>query len=200
MVRASEELLQDSVNIASALQNSLASALALEVDRAALFGDGSNAEPRGMDTFAAINTIDMGTDGAVLADYTPILDSIMAMQNDNGGQATAAIMSPRSLRAFNGLTDTTGQPLMRPNSIERLPFLETTQIPIDQTQGTANDASTIFLGNFEDLIIGFRSRLRIKVLNELFGENLQVGFVAHLRCDVQAWHEESFAKIVGITP
>jgi len=200
MVKVSEELLQDSVNIESALQNSLAQALALEVDRAALLGDGTNTSPTGLDNYADVNTISMGTDGGQLSDYTPLLDSIMEMQNDNGGETTAAIMAPRTLRGFSGLTDTTGQPLQRPNSIGNLPFYQTTQIPVDQTQGSATNASTIFLGNFEDLIIGFRQRLRIEVLNQLFRENLQIGFVAHMRLDVQAWREESFAKIIGITP
>ena len=199
-VKVSEELLQDSVNIGSALQNSLSQALALEVDRAALLGSGSSNQPTGLDNFSSINTESMGTNGAALTDYSNVLDAIQAMQEDNAGETTALIMAPRTLRTYNGLVDTTGQPLRRPNSIANLPFLETTQIPIDQTQGTATDASTVFLGNFGDLIIGFRQRLRIEILKELYRANLQVGFLAHLRCDVQAWHEESFARIIGITP
>ena len=199
-VKVSEELLQDSVNIETALQNSLSNALALEVDRAALFGSGSSNQPLGLFNMPGLQSVSMGTNGAAIADYSNVLDAIQDLQEANAGEVSAAIMAPRTWRQFAGLVDSTGQPLMRPKAIESLAFLETTQVPTDQTQGTANDASTILLGNYSGLVLGFRQRLRIEVLRELYRGNLQVGFLAHLRMDVQAWHEESFAKIVGITP
>lgn len=199
-VIVSEELLQDSVNIESALQNALSNALALEVDRAALFGSGTAPQPLGLFNMAGINTVSMGTNGAAITDYAPVLDAVEDLQEANAGEVSAAIMAPRTLRTFNGLTDTTGQPLRRPQSLDGLPMLETTQVPTDQTQGTADNASSILLGDFSGLVLGFRQRLRIEVLRELHRGNLQVGFIAHLRMDVQAWHEESFARITGVIP
>lgn len=199
-VKVSEELLQDSVNIEQALQDSLANALALEVDRAALFGSGSSNEPTGLFNMANVNNVSMGTNGAAIADYSPFLDAIEQLQEQNAGDVTASIMAPRTWRSFSGLTDSTGQPLRRPQAIDTLPMLQTTQVPTDQTQGTATDASCILLGDFSGLVLGFRQRLRIEVLKELHRSNLQVGFLAHLRMDVQAWHEEAFAKITGVVP
>lgn len=200
MVRVSQELLDDSVNIGAALQKSLARAMALELDRVALLGTGAANEPLGVVNLPNINTVSMGNNGAAVTDYTNILDAILAMHEDNAGDPTAAIMAPRTLRAYNGLEDTTGQPLMRPKSIENLPFLATTQLPITETQGSANNASSVVLGNFNELVIGMRNNLHIEVLKERFREYYQVGFLAAMRVDVQAWHDESFAKIVGIIP
>ncbi|MBA3483493.1 MAG: phage major capsid protein [Pirellulales bacterium] len=200
MVRVSQELLDDSVNIGAALQKSLARAMALEVDRVALLGTGAANEPLGVLNLAGINSVSMGANGAAVTDYTDILDAILAMQEDNAGEPTAAIMAPRTIRAYNGLVDTTGQPMMRPKSIENLPFLETTQMSITQTQGSASNASSVVLGNFSELVIGMRNQLRIEVLKERYREYYQVAFLAAMRVDVQAWHDESFAKIVGIIP
>ena len=45
-----------------------------------------------------------------------------------------------------------------------------------------------------------RSQLTLQILQERYGEFNQVGFLVTLRADVGAWHEESFAKVVGIIP
>ena len=200
LVKVSEELLQDSVNVEEALETSLAAALANEVDRVALLGDADSQEPVGISFMENVNEVSMGTNGAALSDYSKILDGIKLMQDDNAGETSAAIMAPRTWRTFAGFVDSTGQPLRRPQAIENLRFLETSQVPIDQTPGTANEASTSYLGDLPTLGVGFRSRLKIEVLRERYRENLQVGFLAHLRADIAAFHEEALARIVGITP
>ena len=69
-----------------------------------------------------------------------------------------------------------------------------------QIEGTANNASTIVLGDFTQMMLGVRSELRIEVLREKYADTLQYGFIAHLRFDVQLAHAQSFAKLIGITP
>jgi len=201
LFRASQELLEDSVNIEQAINTSLAQSLANEVDRVALLGSGSGSEPTGMASMSGgINELSMGTNGAAISDFTDVLDAVKLMQDDNAGDVGALIMAPRTHRVFAGLADTTGQPLRRPFSIENIPFLETSQVPIDQTQGTAGNASSIYLGDFADLVIGVRSRLQVEVLKERYADNMQVGFLIHLRADIQAWREQSLCRIVGIIP
>ena len=201
MIKMSRELLEDSLNAEAAVNTAIANALANEVDRVALLGSGAGNEPTGMANMSGgINEHSMATNGAAVADYTDLLDAIQLLQEDNAGGTTAAIMAPRTLRKYSGMVDTTGQPLNRPKLIENLPFLETTQVPVDQTQGTATDASSIFLGDFSDLVIGFRTRMTIQILKERYANTMEVGFLAYLRCDVHAWHEQSLARIVGITP
>ena len=128
------------------------------------------------------------------------LDAIQNMLTNNAGHPTAAIMAPRTLIGFEKLKDGNQLPLKRPKMIEELPFLDTTSVPIDDTQGTSSDASKIILGNFPEMIIGVRQELVIDVLKERYAEFHQIGFVAHLRADVHLIHEKSFAQIVGVTP
>lgn len=200
LVRVSEELLQDSINAGTALQTAIANALALEVDRACLFGTGASNQPTGLFTTSGINSVSMGTNGAAIDDYAPVLDACEDILEDNGELPTAAIMAPRTWRVFAGLADSTGQPLRRPEAIANLPFLESTQVPINQTQGTATDASCVLLGDFSQMVLGYRQTLRVEVLKERFRDTLEIGFLAHLRFDMQVWQAGAFAKIVGVIP
>ena len=111
------------------------------------------------------------------------------------------VMHSRTKRAYESLVDTTeANRRIPPAAVTELPRLVTTQIPIDQTQGSASNASSIFLGNFSELVVGMRAELRVEVLKERYSENYQFGFLAHLRADIQCWHAESFARIVGVIP
>jgi HK97 family phage major capsid protein len=56
MVKVSQELMDDSANIATERPRILAAALALELDCAALLGTGTAPEPRGVANTAGIGT------------------------------------------------------------------------------------------------------------------------------------------------
>ena len=200
LVKVSRELLDDSVNIGDALQAALIGALSVELDRAALFGSGAaNNQPVGLFTSAG-NSVSLGTNGAVMASYDPMLDALYELEADNVSSPTAAILNPRTGRTINKLKDTTGQPLMRPAALADLPMLSTTSVPIDQTQGTSSDCSTVFLGDFTQCIMGIRQELVIQRLDQTFAGNLQIGFLAYLRADVGFAPPNAFTKIIGIKP
>ena len=95
---------------------------------------------------------------------------------------------------------TDGQPLNRPAVLAPLPYLETIQVPIDQTQGTETDASSVIVGDFTQMMLGLRSTMRIEILRELYAEPMEFGFIAHLRADVAIAQPKAFTKIVGIIP
>jgi HK97 family phage major capsid protein len=200
LVKCSRELIEDSVNLEEALRNAFAQAMALEIDRVALLGTGTPPEPGGIFTTANVNSVSMGTNGAQLTNWDNVLDALYEIELDNGGTVTALAMHPRTWRTIQKFKDSTNQPLLPPPGVAEIPMLRTTQIPITQTQGTSNDCSSIIGGNFEQLMIGVRSELSIQLLRELYAENGQFGFVAHLRADVQLAHPESFVKLIGIKP
>jgi HK97 family phage major capsid protein len=198
IVKASVELLQDSVNIEAALNNALAQALAREIDRVAMFGSGTAPEPRGVYTTAGISTISMGTNGAAIGNYDPIVDAVTALASANAPAPTAAIMAPRTFGSLSKVKDSTGQPITAPAIVSGLPMLRTTAVPINQTQGTSTIASSILVGDFSNLLIGVRQSLRIELLRGPFMDRLQVGFLAHLRADVAVAQPAAFCRIVGV--
>lgn len=200
LVKASWEVLADSLNIEQALETALIGALSAELDRASLFGAGSATEPLGLFGTTNVGSVSLGTNGAQLTNWDPFVDGLYEIELDNAGPATAAIYHPRTARTLRKLKDTTNQPLLPPQEVSDLKRLVTTSVPINQTQGTETAASTILLGDFTQGILGIRESLNIQRLDQLYAGNGQVGFIAHLRADVGFAHPESFAKIIGVKP
>jgi HK97 family phage major capsid protein len=73
-------------------------------------------------------------------------------------------------------------------------------MPINETQGTSNNASSIILGDFAQVMIGLRTDLQIQVLQERFAEVGQIGFIAWMRADVALARPAALARIAGIIP
>lgn len=200
IVKVSAELLADSVNLEDALLNAFAGSMAGELDRVALFGSGTAPEPLGLVNNPNVGQVSMGTDGAPITDYLPMLDALHDLKVANADDPTAMVMAPRTWRQVAGLADTTGQPLNPPPAVSQVPMLTSTAVPLDDTQGTSTDASPMIVGDFSQLLIGIRTQLRIRVLQESFASNNQIGFLADLRADVAVAQPGAFSVIEGITP
>jgi HK97 family phage major capsid protein len=200
LVKVSRELLEDSVNVTAMLERAFTQSMAVEFDRAALFGTGDSDDPEGVTNMTGIGSVEMAENGAALSGWDKVSDTIYELEVDNAGSPTAMIFHPRTGNTIRKLKDGEGNPLTMPTDIAAIPRLPTTSVPIDETQGTAENASSIVMGHFPELLIGLRSQLRIEILKERYGEYLQYGFLCHMRGDVQAAHVESFAVLKGITP
>lgn len=200
IVKVSRELLQDSVNVGEILENALAQAMALEMDRAAIWGSGASNQPTGVVNTAGINTVSMGTDGAALTDYDPLIDAIYELHADNVPNPTAGIHHPRTGRELAKLKDADGNPLGVPGMVSNIPLLATTAAPIDDTQGTATDASSIVYGDFRQMFLGMRESINIMVLDQLYAEDGQIGLAVHARMDVQLAQPKAFCELAGIIP
>lgn len=196
----SAEVLADSLNIEAALRTALAGAFAVEVDRVALAGSGTAPEPEGVANVPGIASIGMATNGAALANYSKILQAFQAIADSNGPEPTAMIMAPRTRYALAGLTASDGQPLNAPKLIADVPQYDTTNLPVNETHGTATNASRLIVGDFSQLLIGVRQGLRIEVLRHTLADSLTYTFVAHLRLDIGVAQPNAFAQVTGITP
>jgi len=71
-------------------------------------------------------------------------------------------------------------------------------MPINEVQGGASTASSVFLGDWSEMMLGFRTEMQVEVARELFRGNYQYGFFGHLRMDMQLTHPESFGRLIGI--
>lgn len=196
----SRELLEDTPNMDAQLRATMAAGFARGLDQAVFYGTGQNNQPLGLDATPGLQITSMGTNGGQLTSYAPFLDAVLALQTVNEGAVSAIVLAPRSNRAIAGLVDGQGQPLQPPPILANVPILATMGIPVNQTQGTSNVASSAFLGDFSQVLVGIRTQLQITVLNERFAEYGQVGFVGWLRADVQVARPAALAKITGIKP
>lgn len=200
LVKASRELLEDSVNVEQAIMMVLAAAIGNEIDRVSLLGSGVAPEPTGILNSTGVNVVDMGTDGAALSRYSNLLAAHQLIADGNCSDPTAAIMSNRERFAYADMVDASAQPLNRPGLIKELPFLGTTKLPVDLTHGGATNASNMYLGDFSQLMFGIRSGLRIEVLKERFAETMQIGFLCHIRMDIALAQPKAFTVIKGVIP
>lgn len=202
LVKVSRELIDDASNLSEALMQAFAGAMAAELDRVALEGTGVAPEPRGLfHTSATVDVlIDNAANGAIMTNFSPLLDLLMALQTFNAPAPTAMIMHPRTARTFNGWTTSFSEPISFPPAIADIPRLVTTNVSISQTQGTSTDATSIYMGHFPDLLFGMRQELRIELLRETFAGNLQYGFLAHLRADIGVARNAALGYVKGIIP
>ena len=197
VVKASLELLEDVPGMPGQIEQVLASAFALELDRAALFGSGVAPEPLGVFNAAGVTKTALGANGAALTNYDPLADlaARLAAKNYEPG---AYIAAPRSVAALGKLKDSTGQPLVAPAYVSG-PILPTGQVPVNQTQGTSGAiASSIFEGQWDQLGIGIRTEFRLVPLRERYMDTGQIGFVGWLRADVQVLRADAFEILTGV--
>jgi len=204
LVRVSRALLEDSPNIGQVIENQIGAALGLEIDRSSLLADGVNA-PKGLLHCADINTYSMGANGAALTNYDPFSYAVQYVSEDNG-EATAVIMAPRTGGSLDRLKEaTTNAPLTPPPSFQALTKFQTNQIPINQTQGTSHVASSAFVGDYKNIVIGMRKQLTLDVALSGVGSgavdvfsSVEALIRGYLRIDVAVLREDHFTWIKGI--
>jgi HK97 family phage major capsid protein len=200
LIKVNRELLEDGQNIDAQITGQLARAAAVAMDTAALVGSGASNQPLGLRGQSGIQAVSMGTNGAALTNWTKVLDAVQALEAANAGSINAMVMAPRTARVINGFVDTTNQPLQPPPRLASIPRLVSTAVPIDETQGSASNASSIFLGDFTQVIFGLRTDLTVTLLQERFADNGQFAFIAWMRFDVALARPAALARIAGIIP
>ena len=104
LTKVSRELLEDSINISTALPNIITSAMAAEMDRICLEGTGSAPQPRGIKNQSGIGTT---AHDAALTSYAPFLVAQTDILTNNAGPVNAIIMHPRDAGDLAALSDTT---------------------------------------------------------------------------------------------
>jgi len=200
--KVSRELLADSSNLRQALNQTIGASFARELDRSGMRGTGTAPQLRGLLNTAGIQAVTNGANGASLATlrFGNLLSGYQSIRGADAPAPTAAIMAPRSLVGFASLADTTNQPLRRPDLLQNLQMLDTSQIPVNLTVGTSNDATEIYLGDFRWCMFAFRENVSIQLATELFALTGEVGFVCHVRADFVALYPSAFAVITGVRP
>lgn len=205
VVRVSRDLVEDT-NIAGALSGAFASAFALKIDNAALYGAGSGGAPTGVKVDSNVTKTALGSgNGATPTDWGFLVDSVGRVRDANE-YPTAAIMADRTARVLAKLKDTTNQPLRAPEYLDGLERRTTSGVPVNLTVGTSNDTSDCFVADWSKLIIGVRTELVIEVLRERYMTNDaagspaggQYGFLAWWRGDIVLAQPKAFDVTTGI--
>lgn len=210
LIRVPWELGQDMTPEAAAIiEGALVRSLSAKLDLAALRGTGSQVivgtvtgqEPLGVRNQPGVTIQSLGVNGAPLVTYAPLIAGVGAVWAKNH-RPNAQLYSTRTALAIAGWTASDGQPLQPPPILADVRQLPTNQIPDTLTQGTSNDTSEIYTGDWAQLIIGFRPALGVQVvrLDQTFADRMQTGILAYLRADVAVAHAGAFAVTTGVRP
>jgi len=208
IVPVSMELLEDASNIGSIITAALQAALGSALDQAVLFGSGSEENPRGIRNATGVNTIaTVGTP----TDYSAMTSAVSAILAANypgeiGGLSW--ITNPREGETFDGLTDTTGQPLNPTPWAGALKRFSTTSLP--STEGGGSDESVSIIGDFSQVLVGMKgSGITVRILDSgqvsdgtvthNAASELKKLVVAHMRADVALLRPAWMTVLSGIT-
>jgi HK97 family phage major capsid protein len=85
-----------------------------------------------------------------------------------------------------------------PGILDSVPRYSTNQVPTNLTQGSANTASDIFVGDWSQLYVGVHTELIITVLRERYADTGEIGLVAWWRGDVMQARDTAFRTLVGV--
>ena len=133
------------------------------------------------------------------------------------------LLAPRTLGSIEKLTDSTGKPLLDSGLLQinpdgmtgtllGVPFACSGNVPVTQTVGTSNNASSIVFGDWSELFYGEWDTLAIESSAEAAYtpdggttwtsafQNQQMVFRAVLWADAQVRRGASFVIQPGITP
>lgn len=208
IVPISIEMLEDSSNCADVIRNALKMALGAELDRAALVGTAAGEEPIGINNTDGID--EQATVGTP-TNYDEVSAAVQAIMTANylGEPSDLAWLAhPRDLATYDGLKDTTNQPLRPTPWAGELRKLSTTKLPT--TDGGGSNESTMTIGDFSQLLIGMRtSGVEIRILpagtvTDSAGDSynavsqLMRHIVAHIRADVVCLRPGFFSKLTGV--
>lgn len=195
IVRASRELAMDSVNIDQMLQQAFINSFRAELDRVALEGASASGEPVGLSNIAGVGNVLLS---ATLTSYDPILNAIKEVLIDNGPMPRTIIVAPRDWVTLQKLKDGQNQPLQVPPALQNMQMLIGGNVPTDG--GSPQEESRIYVGDFRRMLVGVRSSVQVDVLRERYADSYQLGFLAHMRVDIQVEHPAAFAMVTKILP
>jgi HK97 family phage major capsid protein len=165
IIPVSIELLEDASNAASIIESSLQAQLGLKLDQAILSGTGASAEPTGIRNHADVNSITSVGTPTSYSHLTSAIKSIFEANYDRELSEMAWISNPRDGATYDGLADTTGQPLRPTPWAADLRRFSTTSI--STTEGGGGNESYMLVGDFRQCLVGMRtSGINLEVLRE----------------------------------
>ena len=201
-------LLQNNQSIDQKIIQSFIKALAVAIEAAAINGSGSSNQPLGLLGTSGINSVAMGTNGAVPS-LAKVLELVAAVENANAGMNGKFLINPKLVARlkqteissgsgamimsymayFNGLAD----------QIDGKPVFSTTNVPSNLTKGTSSGVcSAMIYGDWENLVVGQFGGVELVVdpFSQAIGNKTRVVVNQHVGIAVQ--QPAAFGAIVDL--
>lgn len=191
-------LLQSSMDIEALVRRDLATVLGLEIDRVAIEGSGSGAEPTGILNVSGIGAVAGGTNGLAPA-WSHIVNLETEVTTDNADVGTLRYLTNAKVCGKLKQTEKasgTAQFVWDNGTLNGYQAIVSNQVPSDLTKGTSSGVcSAIIFGNFADLLIGMWGGLDLQVNPYSLDTTGGVRITAFQDMDLAVRHPESFAAM-----
>jgi HK97 family phage major capsid protein len=178
-------LLQSSIDVETMVRNELATVIALEIDRAALYGLGNTNQPQGLKLVTGINTKDFANDSPT---YVELVDMETSVNADNA-----------DIGAMSYLTNST-----RYGAFKTTSKAGTEAIFVLEPGGTVNGypvvrsnqivTGDVFFGVWNQMLMGMWGALDLQVNPYALDTSGGVRVVALQDVDVAVRHPEAFCR------
>lgn len=200
---------QSSIDIERYARNRLIRGLALELDRTIGFGSGIGEEPLGIVSHPEVLSVVLGANGGELS-WSAIVDTIGEVDRANalvGGNFGWVVNARTKAKLMKTLDDpTTGagswiwqNPPVSPliggiegGTIAGYRARVSNQIPNNLTKGTGTNLSTIFFGDFSNVLLGIWSGLDVMVDPYTESSNAIYRIIAKQLVDIELTRGEYF--------
>jgi HK97 family phage major capsid protein len=195
LATVSIEEFEDAEMLDQTIRNAIAKNLALQLDLSALRGSGTDNNPTGiLNQSGILNKTAVG----LIEGYN---EFSLAYQDilSNNFEPNAVIYAPAVWGAVDRFVDGGGEYITPPKSYQKLNELVSSQIPTDL--GDGSDETEIYMGDFTNLLIGSRKKLKIEASRTAesgFKEGT-IAIRAYLRSDVQLANPKAFKVLEGVT-
>jgi HK97 family phage major capsid protein len=195
--------------VAEVVLKNLAQTIALGVDLGGYFGTGASNQPLGVANTAGI-TVDsatMGANGAVLSNLDPLLSSLGTLYGANVDMSkVVVVMHSRSWTELTKLKDSQNRYLLESvqsggapaRSIDGVPIFVSNQFPINETQGTNTDASSILFYDASQIIVVRREAMRLESTKDAFFSTDELGVRGVARLAVGVPNPLSIVRLKGV--
>ena len=175
-------LIQSSLDVESLVRSSLASSVALEIDRAALYGLGSSSEPLGLHNVTGIATENVGNNDPSFADVVNMESDISVGNALTGSLAYVTRANIAGAMKVKTKDSGSGRFVNEDGVVNGYPLYVSNQV----------EAGDIWFGNWSELILGYWSGLDLQVDPYTGGASGNVRVRVLQDVDVAVKHPASF--------
>lgn len=165
IVPLSLELVMSATNVNELVTSQLTAQMALKIDAAAIAGDGTQDQPRGiLSNLPAGNVVTLG---AAVSAYSPWSKAVGKCLAANADAAKLSILHNSDVvTAIDGLADTTGQPMQPPPSYAKIRDAGREYVANGIATAGTPKATYSLVGDYSQVLFGMQQSLMLEVSRE----------------------------------
>jgi len=178
-------ILQSSIDVESMVRRELATVMALEIDRAALYGTGTSSQPKGLKFVTGINTVDFAANAPTYAEVVAMETAINADNADIGAMSYLTNSFFFDGTATTEKASSTAQFILEPGgTVNGYNVVRSNQV----------ESNDVFFGVWNQILMGMWGALDLQVNPYALDKSGGVRVTAFQDVDVAVRYAECFTR------